>query len=62
MVGPIPIDIVFDHGIVHLVSIDENHAPLFANGHKLRRYHKPISKDTFTSQIAADVDYHLEQG
>ena len=55
-------DKVFDNGTVHLVTIDENHAPLFANGHRLRLYHKPISKDSFISQIAADPDYQLAQG
>ena len=44
-----------------MVTIDENHAPLFANGHRMRLYHKPISKDAFTSQIAADLEYQLEK-
>ena len=60
--GPYLVDKVFDNGIVRLVTIDENHAPLFANGHRLRLYHKPIFKDAFTSQIAADPEYQLEQG
>ena len=60
--GPYLVDIVFDNGIVHLVSIEEDHAPLFANGHRLQLYHKTISKDAFTSQIVADPDYQLEQG
>ena len=33
--GPYLVDRVFDNGTVHLVTIDENHAPLFANGHRL---------------------------
>ena len=60
--GPYLVDRVFDNGTVRLVTIDENHAPLFAKGHRLRMYHKPISKDAFTSQIAADLEYQLEQG
>jgi len=60
--GPYLVDKVFDNGIVLLVTIDENRAPLFANGHRLRLYHKPISKDAFTSQIVANPDYQLEQG
>ena len=47
--GPYLVDRVFDNGTVHLVTIDENRAPLFANGHRLQLYHKPILKDTFTS-------------
>ena len=33
--GPYLVDRVFDNGTVCLVTIDENHAPLFANGHRL---------------------------
>ena len=33
--GPYLVDRVFDNGIVCLVTIDENHAPLFANDHRL---------------------------
>ena len=33
--GPYLVDRVFDNGRVHLVTIDENCAPLFANGHRL---------------------------
>ena len=60
--GPYLVDRVFDNGTVRLVTIDENRIPLFANGHRLRLYHKPISKDAFISQIAADPDYQLAQG
>ena len=47
--GPYLVNKVFDNGTVLLVAINENHASLFANGHRLRLYHKPISKDAFTS-------------
>ena len=60
--GPYLVDMVFDNDTVHLVTIDENHAPLFANGHRLRLYRKPILKDAFISQIAADLDFQLTQG
>ena len=61
--GPYLVDRVFNNGTVFLVTIDENHAPLFSNGHRLRLYHKPVSKDAFsTSQIVANPEYQLEQG
>ena len=60
--GPYLVDMVFDNGTVRLVTIDENRAPLFANGHRLQLYRKPISKDAFISQITADPDYRLAQG
>ena len=62
MVGPIPGRQSIDNGTVFLVTIDENHAPLFANGHMLQLYHKIISKDAFTSHIAVDPEYQLERG
>ena len=59
--SPYQIDRVFDNGIVHLVTIDENRTPLFANGHRLQLYHKPISREVFISQVAADSGYQLAQ-
>ena len=55
--GPYLIDRVFDNGTVCLVTIDENPALLFANGHMLQLYHKPISRDAFVSQITVDWGY-----
>ena len=62
--GPYIIDKVFDNGTVHLISIDENQTPLFANGRWIRLYHKPISKDVFISHVAVDSYCQLiqEQG
>ena len=56
------VDRVFDNGTVHLVTIDDNHIPLLANGHRLGLYRKPISKDAFISQIATDPEYQLTLG
>ena len=60
--GPYLVDRVFDNGTVLLVTIDDNRAPLFANGHRMQLYHKPISKDAFILKIATDLDYQLAQG
>ena len=57
--GPYRIDKVFDNGTTRLTTIDENQTPLFANGHRLQLYQKPISKDVFISQVAADPYYQL---
>ena len=57
--GPYIVDKVFDNGTIRLTNIDENQTPLFANGHRLRIYHKPISKDAFISQVATDMDCQL---
>ena len=60
--GPYLVDRVFDNDIVRLVTIDDNRIPLLANGHRLRLYHKPISKDAFILQIATDPEYQLTPG
>ena len=60
--GPYMIDRVFDNETVPLVTIDENRTPLFPNSHRLQLYHKPISRETFVSQIASNLGYQLEQG
>ena len=49
--GPYQIDKVFDNGTVRLVTIDENQIP-FANGHRMRLYHKLISKVAFILHVA----------
>ena len=59
--GPYRIDKVFDKETVCFTTIDENQTPLFANGHRLWFYHKPILKDAFISWVAGDPDYQLEQ-
>ena len=52
--GPYQVDRVFDNGTVRLVTIDEDRMPLFSNGHRLRLYPKPISRDAFISCVAVD--------
>ena len=59
--GLYKVDKVFDNGIISLTTIDENHTPLFANGHRLRFYYKPTSKHVFISHIAADPNYQFVQ-
>ena len=60
--GPYLVDRVFDNDTVCLVTIDDNRIPLLANGHRLRLYHKPISKDSFILQISTDPNLQLAPG
>ena len=48
--GPYEVDTIFDNCIVKLITIDDSHTPLFSNGHDLRLYHQPLSKDSFISK------------
>eukprot|EP00253_Pinus_taeda_P015124 PITA_15124 len=45
--GPYEIEKVFSNGAVRIRIIDESKTPLLVNGHRLKIYQKPISKETF---------------
>jgi len=52
--GPYEIDTVFPNGIVRLLTIDDSRTPLLVNGHWLRLYQRPISKEDFKATCMAD--------
>eukprot|EP00253_Pinus_taeda_P025379 PITA_25379 len=45
--GPYEIDKVFSNGAVRIKTIDEYQTPLIVNGHRLKIYYKPLSKEEF---------------
>ena len=45
--GPYEIENVFNNGAVRIRTIDESQTPLLVNGHRLKIYQKPISKEEF---------------
>eukprot|EP00253_Pinus_taeda_P007145 PITA_07145 len=45
--GPYEIEKVFSNGAVRIKTIDEHQTPLLVNGHRLKIYQKPISKEEF---------------
>ena len=49
--GPYEFNIVFDNGTMNLVTIESVRTPLLPNGHRLRLYHKPTSKDSFINVV-----------
>jgi len=44
---PYEIEIFFSNAVVRIRTIDESQTPLLVNGHRLRIYQKPISKEEF---------------
>ena len=50
--GPYKVDDVFDNGIVRVVTIDHTHASFIINGHHLRLYHHPTSRDAFIKHLS----------
>jgi hypothetical protein len=49
--GPYELDIVYDNGSVKINTIDENQTPFVVNGHRLKVYHKPLSKEDFVRHV-----------
>eukprot|EP00253_Pinus_taeda_P006567 PITA_06567 len=45
--GPYEVDDVFPNGTVRLLTIDDAKTPLLVNGHRLRLYQRPVSKEDF---------------
>lgn len=57
--GPYRVESVFDNGIVELKTIDDEATTVFANGHGLRLYRKPLTKEDFLSHITSRSDIGL---
>ena len=57
--GPYEIDKVFSNGAVRVKTIDEIHTPLIVNGHRLKIYQKPFSKEEFVKLFKEDFEIRL---
>jgi hypothetical protein len=54
--GPYEIEIVYENGSIRIKTIDEQQTPLLVNGHRLRIYNKPLSKEEFLIRILHNSD------
>src|SRR3984957_2232431 len=59
--GPYEVDTVFPNGTVRLLTIDESRTPLLVNGHRLRLYQQPISKEDFKATCMAIKQYSFPE-
>ena len=50
---------VFENGVVELKTIDDEETIVFANGHRLRLYQKPLTKEDFISHVVSGSDIGL---
>jgi hypothetical protein len=50
--GPYEIAQVYDNGSVKLQTIDDEASSFIVNGHRLKLYNKPVSKEDFLHQIS----------
>ena len=45
--GPYEVDTIYDNGAVKIKTIDDGQVSFVVNGHRLKFYHKPISREYF---------------
>jgi hypothetical protein len=57
--GPYDIDMVYDNGSVRIKAIDRHQTPLLVNGHQLRIYNKPLSKEEFLTRVLHNSDMQV---
>ena len=49
--GPYEVEIIYDNGLVKVKTIDADQNYFVVNGHQLKVYHKPLSKEDFTKHV-----------
>ena len=57
--GPYEIVTFFDNGSVKIKTIDEEQTAFVVNGHRLKVYHKPISKQEFIHTMSQQSGLQL---
>lgn len=57
--GPYKFHTVFDNGTARLITIDESHTHLIMNGHRLRLYHRPNSRDSFIKYLSDNSGFEV---
>jgi hypothetical protein len=60
--GPYEVDTIFPNGTVRLLTIDDSRTPLLVNGHRLRVYQKPVSREDFKTTCMADAHFLFMEG
>lgn len=61
MLGPYEVDTLFKNGTIKLITIDEEHTPFFANGHRLQLYHHSTSRGYFMKQVSSSPQLEMLQ-
>ncbi|XP_059070894.1 uncharacterized protein LOC131860869 [Cryptomeria japonica] len=53
--GPYKVDHVYDSGVIQLSTMDSECCKLLVNGHRLKLYQKPLSKEAFFIDVAKEL-------
>jgi hypothetical protein len=57
--GPYEVETVFDNGSVRIKTIDDCQNSFVVNGHQLKVYNKPLSRDDFLQEIAKQPEINI---
>ena len=57
--GPYEVVTAFDNGLVEIKKIDGSQISFVVNGHRLRLYHQPISKQDFVQNALQQKEMEL---
>ena len=57
--GPYEIVKFFDNGAIKIRTIDEEEVTFLVNGHRLKLYHKPLSREEFVKIFQEKSDVKL---
>ena len=57
--GPYEVEQVFDNDLVRICTIDDEKVSFLVNGHRLRLYQKPMSKDQFVSDLQTQEEFEI---
>ena len=57
--GPYEVETVFDNGSVKIKTIDDSQQSFVVNGHRLKIYHKPLTKEDFLQVMSTDTEMEV---
>jgi hypothetical protein len=57
--GPYEVDTVYENGLVKIKTIDADQTSFVVNGHRLKVYHKPLSKEYFIKHVLQSSEMQL---
>jgi hypothetical protein len=60
--GTYEVDTVYENGVVKIKTINDGQVSFVVNGHRLKFYHKPISKEDFLQVMSTDKALALVDG
>jgi hypothetical protein len=57
--GPYEVEIAFDNGSIRIKIIDDSRDSFVVNGHRLKVYNKPLSRDDFLQEISKQPEIKI---